>query len=235
MPGRKPPEVVVTPGVLPAPAPTRPKPLLRGVSHQAAALAMLVVGPLVVLAARGTRATVLTAIYVSTITAMFTVSALFHRVNWSPAARRRMRRLDHSTIFLAIAGSYTATAGLVLPGDDAPIVVGVVWVGALAGLVLRLAWLDAPKWAVALPYIVLGWLAVGVMPEMLHAMGGMGLGLLIAGGLLYTIGAVVYARKRPDPWPKVFGYHEIFHACVTAAAAVHLCLVAFVVLPRFPR
>jgi hemolysin III len=217
------------------PALLRPKPLLRGVSHEAAAIAMLVVGPLVVLAARGTKATVLTSIYVFTITAMFTVSALFHRVTWSPPARKRMRRLDHSTIFLAIAGSYTATAGLVLPGDDGPIVVGIVWAGALAGLVLRLAWLEAPKWAVALPYIVLGWLVVGVMPEMLHAMGGVGLGLLIGGGLLYTFGAVVYALKRPDPWPRVFGYHEIFHACVTAAAAMHLCLVAFVVLPRFPR
>lgn len=196
---------------------------------------MLVVGPLVAIEARGTRATVLTSIYVFTITAMLSVSALFHRLTWSPAARTRMRRLDHSTIFLAIAGSYTATAGLVLPGHDAPIVVGVVWAGALAGVAFRLAWLDAPKWAVALPYIVLGWLAVGVMPEMLHAMGGTGLGLLIGGGLLYTLGAVVYALKRPDPWPKVFGYHEIFHACVTAAAAMHLCLVAFVVLPRFPR
>jgi hemolysin III len=196
---------------------------------------MLVVSPLMVLAARGTRATVLTAVYVFTITAMFTVSALFHRITWSTPARIRMRRLDHSTIFLAIAGSYTATAGLVLPGDDAPVVVGIVWAGALAGVAFRLAWLDAPKWAVALPYIVLGWLAVGVMPEMLHAMGGLGLALLVCGGLLYTLGAVVYARKRPDPWPRVFGYHEIFHACVTAAAAVHLCLVAFVVLPRFPR
>jgi hemolysin III len=235
MPGRKPSEVTVSSRAGPEPGLVRPKPLLRGVSHQVAAIAMLVVGPLEVLAARGTRATVLTAIYVFTITAMFTVSALFHRVTWSPPARTRMRRLDHSTIFLAIAGSYTATAGLVLPGDDAPIVVGVVWAGALGGLVLRLAWLDAPKWAVALPYIVLGWLAVGIMPEMLHGMGGLGLSLLIGGGLLYTFGAVVYALKRPDPWPKVFGYHEIFHACVTAAAAMHLCLVAFVVLPRFPR
>ena len=213
----------------------RPKPLLRGVSHQFAALAMLVVCPLLIVEARGARATVLTAIYVVAITAMLTVSALFHRVTWSPPARKRMRRLDHSTIFLAIAGSYTATAGLVLPGHDAPVVVGIVWAGALAGAYLRLAWLDAPKWAVALPYIVLGWMAVGVMPEMLHAMGGVGLGLLIGGGLLYTLGAVVYALKRPDPWPKVFGYHEIFHACVTAAAAMHVCLVAFVVLPRFPR
>jgi hemolysin III len=177
----------------------------------------------------------LTAIYVFTITAMLSVSALFHRINWSPAARRRMRRLDHSMIFLAIAGSYTAAAGLVLPGADAPIVIGIVWAGAIAGVVLRFVWLEAPKWAVALPYVVLGWLAVAVVPEMFHAVGGVGISLLIGGGLLYTCGAVVYARRRPDPWPHVFGYHEIFHAFVVAAVAMHLCLVAFVELPRFPR
>jgi hemolysin III len=188
-----------------------------------------------VVRARTPMAAVLTAVYVTTITAMLSVSALFHRINWTPAARRRMRRLDHSMIFFAIAGSYTAAAGLVLPGADAPIVIGVVWAGAVAGVVLRLAWLDAPKWAVALPYVVLGWLAVAVIPEIFHAVGGVGLGLLLGGGLLYTAGAVVYARKGPNPWPKTFGYHEIFHAFVVAAVAVHLCLVAFVELPRFPH
>jgi hemolysin III len=217
------------------PSHTRPKPRLRGVSHEAAAFAMLAVGPLMVVRARTPMAAVLTAVYVTTITAMLSVSALFHRINWTPAARRRMRRLDHSMIFFAIAGSYTAAAGLVLPGADAPIVIGVVWAGAVAGVVLRLAWLDAPKWAVALPYVVLGWLAVAVIPEIFHAVGGVGLGLLLGGGLLYTAGAVVYARKGPDPWPKTFGYHEIFHAFVVAAVAVHLCLVAFVELPRFPH
>jgi hemolysin III len=177
----------------------------------------------------------LTAIYVTSITGMLSVSALFHRINWTPPARRRMRRLDHSMIFVAIAGSYTAAAGLVLPGADAPIVIGIVWAGAIAGVVLRLVWLDAPKWAIALPYVVLGWLAVAVVPEMFHAIGGLGIGLLFAGGILYTAGAVVYARRRPNPWPTVFGYHEIFHACVVGAVAVHLCLVAFVELPRFPR
>jgi len=213
----------------------RPKPLLRGVSHEAGAFAMLVIGPLLVLRARTTTAEILTAVYVTTITAMLTVSALFHRINWEPAKRRRMRQLDHSMIFFAIAGSYTAAAGLVLPGADAPIVIGIVWAGAIAGVVLRLVWLDAPKWAIALPYVVLGWLAVIVIPEMFHAIGALGIGLLLGGGLLYTAGAVVYARRRPDPWPKVFGYHEIFHAFVLSAVATHLCLVAFVELPRFPR
>jgi hemolysin III len=196
---------------------------------------MLAVGPIMVLHARSTMDEALTAVYVTTITAMLSVSALFHRVNWTPEARRRMRRLDHSMIFFAIAGSYTAAAGIVLPGADAPIVVAIVWAGAIAGVVLRLVWLDAPKWAVALPYVVLGWLAVAVIPEFFHAVGGLGIGLLIGGGLLYTAGAVVYARKRPDPWPKTFGCHEIFHAFVVAAVATHLCLVAFVELPRFPH
>jgi hemolysin III len=196
---------------------------------------MLAVGPIMVLRARSTMDEALTAIYVTTITAMLSVSALFHRVNWTPAARRRMRRLDHSMIFFAIAGSYTAAAGIVLPGADAPVVVAIVWAGAIAGVVLRLVWLDAPKWAVALPYVVLGWLAVAVVPEIFHAVGGLGIGLLIGGGLLYTAGAVVYARKGPDPWPHTFGYHEIFHAFVVAAVATHLCLVAFVELPRFPH
>ena len=128
-------------------------------------------------------------------------------------------------------GTYTAIAGLALPGADAPIVVGTVWAGALAGIVVRLSWLDAPKWAVALPFLLVGWVAAAVMPEMLHSLGGFGFSLVLAGGLLYTVGAVVYARKRPDPWPKVFGYHEIFHACVLAALTLHLCVVAFFVLP----
>ncbi len=213
----------------------RLKPRLRGVSHQVAAMAMVVIGPFVVLSAKDTKAEALTAIYVFTVTAMLAVSAAFHRVTWTDKARRRMRRLDHSMIFGCIAGSYTATAGIVLPGHDGPAAIAVVWTGAVAGIILRLVWLDAPKWVVALPYIILGWLAVGIMPEMMHAMGGLGLGLLIGGGLLYTAGAVVYARRSPDPWPRTFGYHEIFHAFVVAAAATHLCLVAFVVLPHFPR
>jgi hemolysin III len=191
---------------------------------------MLVVGPLLGLEAKGATAEVCIVVYALTITAMLSVSALFHRVMWEPAARRRMRRLDHSMIFCAIAGTYTAIS-LALPGSDGPILLGFIWAGVVGGIILRLAWLDAPKWAVALPYIVLGWAAVAVLPELLHSTGGLGLGLLMGGGLLYTAGAVVYARKGPDPWPKTFGYHEIFHACVLAAVAAHMCLIAFIVVP----
>ena len=129
------------------------------------------------------------------VTAMLTTSALYHRVNWSPGARRRMRRADHSMIFVCIAGTYTAVAGLSLPDTDAWIVLGLVWGASLAGIVMRFAWLDAPKWAVATPYVAAGWIAVGAMPEFFHYLGVLGFSLMLGGGLLYTLGAVVYARQ----------------------------------------
>ena len=214
-----------------APALERPKPLLRGWFHQVAAIAMLGVGPLIGLEADGTKAEVCTAVACFAVTAMLTTSALYHRVHWSPKARRRMRRADHSMIFVCIAGTYTAVAGLTLPDTDAWIVLGLVWGASLAGIVMRFAWLDAPKWAIATPYVAAGWIAVGAMPEFFHYLGVLGFSLMLGGGLLYTLGAVVYARRRPEPWPAVFGYHEIFHAFVVLAAAMHLSLIAFVVLP----
>jgi len=162
---------------------------------------------------------------------MLTTSALYHRVSWSPAARRRMRRADHSMIFVCIAGTYTAVAGLSLPDTDAWIVLGLVWGASVAGIVMRFAWLDAPKWAVATPYVAAGWIAVGAMPEFFHYLGVLGFSLMLGGGLLYTLGAVVYALRRPEPWPAMFGYHEVFHSCVVLAAALHLSLIAFVLLP----
>jgi len=213
------------------PAEGRPKPLLRGWSHEVAAIAMVVIGPLIGLKANGVKAEACTAVACFSVTAMLTTSALFHRFTWSPKARRRMRRADHSAIFVCIAGTYTAVAGLTLPDNDAWIVLGIVWGASIIGIVMRFAWLEAPKWAVALPYVAVGWIAVGALPEFFHYLGVLGFSLMLAGGLLYTIGAVVYARRRPDPWPAVFGYHEIFHACVVTAAAIHLSLIAFIVLP----
>ena len=118
-----------------------------------------------------------------------------------------------------------------LPDTDAEIVLGLVWGACIIGIVMRFVWLEAPRWAVAVPYIAAGWIAVGAMPEFFHCLGVEGFSLMMAGGLVYTAGAVVYALKRPDPWPKVFGFHEVFHACVVVAAAIHLSLIAFVVLP----
>lgn len=213
------------------PATERPKPLLRGWFHEVGAIAMLVVGPLIGLEANGTKEEVCAAVVCFAVTAMLTTSALYHRVGWSPKARRRMRRADHSMIFVCIAGTYTAVAGLSLPDTDAWIVLGLVWGASVAGIVMRFAWLDAPKWAVATPYVAAGWIAVGAMPEFFHYLGVLGFSLMLGGGLLYTLGAVVYALRRPEPWPAVFGYHEIFHSCVVLAAALHLSLVAFVLLP----
>jgi hemolysin III len=216
---------------LPATELTKPKPLLRGRFHQVGSVAMLAVGPLIGLEASGTKAEVCAAVACFAVWAMLTTSALYHRVRWSDAARRRMRHADHSMIFVCIAGTYTAVAGLSLPDTDTWIVLGLVWGASVVGIVMRFVWLDAPKWAVALPYVAAGWIAVGAMPEFFHYLGVLGFSLMLASGLLYTIGAVVYALRRPDPWPMVFGYHEVFHACVVVAAALSLSLVAFVLLP----
>lgn len=213
----------------------RPRPRLRGWSHLVFFAVSLVSGPILGLHGRTTDERLCLSVYAFSTTAMLGTSALFHRRRWSPAGRRRMRRADHSTIFLFIAGTYTAVAGLSLSGGWAALVLSLVWAGAGTGIAIRLAWLDAPKWAVAVPYVAVGWVAVVAMPELLHALGAAGFSLLLAGGLLYTAGALAYSRKRPDPWPTVFGYHEIFHALVVVALVLHFCLVAFFVLPSAVR
>ena len=134
-------------------------------------------------------------------------------------------------IFVLIAGTYTPIAGTVLDGSLRTAVLLTVWIGAVAGVVLTVAWIDAPKWAAALPYVALGWVAVVAVPQLLDGLGVAGLSLLVFGGVLYTAGAVVYARKRPDPIPAVFGYHEVFHALVVAAAAAHYAVIVGYVLP----
>jgi hemolysin III len=171
-------------------------------------------------------------VYVVSMVALFGVSATFHLVHWHPAARRRMRRADHSTIFVAIAGSYSAVAGTALAGWSRVLVLVVVWVGAAGGIAFRQIWLDAPKWAVAVPYVVVGWAALAVVPQLLRGLGGAGFALLVAGGLAYTAGAVVYAAKRPDPAPSVFGYHEVFHACTVVGAALQFAAIAAYAVPR---
>jgi hemolysin III len=142
-----------------------------------------------------------------------------------------MRRADHSTIFIAIAGSYTAVAGIALTGWARTAVLCIVWIGALVGITLRQVWLDAPKWVIALPYVVVGWAAVVVLPQLWRALGPAGFVLLLAGGLAYTVGAVVYAIKKPNPMPGVFGYHEVFHACTIVGATLHYVVIAVFVLP----
>jgi hemolysin III len=203
----------------------RLKPRLRGVSHQYAFFVALAAGAALVAAARGAQATVAVAVYALSLCAMFGASALYHRVDWPPRTRRWMRRLDHSMIFVLIAGTYTPFMAVVLGGDLGLTMLLVVWGGALAGVVLTLVWPDAPRWLVVGVCIALGWIAVGALPEVVERVGATAVVLLGAGGLLYTAGAVVYAVRRPDPAPAVFGYHEIFHVFVIAAALAHFLAV----------
>jgi hemolysin III len=210
-----------------------PKPRLRGVLHKWAFFASLGLGAVLVILAPGGRGTLAAAIYAASVAALFGVSALYHRIDWKSAvSRKRMRRLDHTMIFVLIAGSYTPFALLVLDGTLATVILLAVWGGALAGALMKLLWIDAPKWLVAGTYVLLGWVAVAAFPGLLEELGLAPTALVAAGGVLYTVGAVVYALKRPDPAPAVFGYHEVFHALVIAAAALQYAVIAFFVLPN---
>ena len=208
------------------------KPRLRGVSHQWAFFVSLATGLVLILLAPNGDARLAAGIYSLSVCALFGTSAVYHRVNWrSLSARRWMRRLDHSMIFVLIAGTYTPFAVLALDGKIATAILIVVWSGALAGVVLQLVWVDAPRALSAVVYIAMGWVAVVAFPQMVDKVGITGTALVAAGGLLYTVGALIYATKRPNPAPTVFGYHEVFHALVIAAAALHYAVVALIVLP----
>jgi len=204
------------------------KPKLRGVSHEWAFFLSLGFGTALIILAETPKATLAVAIYAVSLSALFGTSALYHRVNWSrPSVRQWMRRLDHSMIFFLIAGTYTPFALLVLNGTLAMAILAVVWIGAIAGAIVEMIWIDHPKWASALIYLSLGWVAVAAFPELWTSMGPGGTLLIAVGGLLYTAGAVVYATQRPNPVPATFGYHEVFHLLVIAAAIAHFSVVAF--------
>jgi hemolysin III len=208
------------------------KPKLRGVSHQWAFVVSLFLGAGLIVAAKTSRAELAVAIYAVSLSALLGTSALYHRVNWKrPEVRRWMRRLDHSMIFFLIAGTYTPFALLVLDGPLADAILVVVWIGALAGAIVEMVWIEHPKWVAALIYMSLGWVAAVAFPELWGSMGTVGTLLVAAGGLLYTAGAVVYATQRPNPNPRVFGYHEVFHLFVILAAAAHFAAIAFFALP----
>jgi hemolysin III len=207
------------------------KPRLRGVFHQWAFFVSIVAGAVLVALAPTGRATLATAIYAVTVAGLFGVSATYHRVNWvSATARRWMRRLDHAMIFCLIAGTYTPFALLVLDGPLATAILVGVWGAALAGILLNVAWVEAPKWVTASVYIALGWVAVFALPDMASKLGVIAIAMIGIGGVLYTAGAVIYALKRPDPVPAVFGYHEIFHVLVIAAAAIQYTVIAVYVI-----
>jgi len=208
------------------------KPRLRGVSHQYAFFVSVGCGVGLILAASGGRARVAATIYAVAVSGLLGTSALYHRVTWRPAARRWMKRLDHTMIFVLIAGTYTPVALLALKGSLAEAILIAVWAGALGGVVFKLAWIDAPKWLFAAVYVVLGLVSGAIFGELPAAIGWLGVAGLALGGLLYIVGAIIYASGRPNPWPRVFGYHEIFHALVLAAAGLHYAVIAFAVLPR---
>jgi hemolysin III len=208
------------------------KPRLRGVSHEYAFFVSIGCGVALILAASDGRARLAAAIYAGAVSALLGTSALYHRVTWRPRARRWMRRLDHSMIFVLIAGTYTPVALLALHGSLSRTILIVVWAGALGGVVFKLLWIDAPKWLFAAVYLALGWVSAAIFGQLPATIGWLGVAGLAGGGLLYTLGAVVYASGWPNPAPRTFGYHEVFHALVLAAASLHYAVIAFDVLPR---
>jgi hemolysin III len=207
--------------------PVRPR--LRGTLHQAGFVAACVVGSLLVTVVDGRRL-VAAAVFAGSSAAMLGASALYHRVTWRPRARLWMRRVDHAGIYLLIAGTYTAVGLLGLHGSLQRVVLGVVWGGAGAAILAKLCWVGAPKWLSAVVGVALGWVGIAAMPQLLQTAGPAAVALLGAGGLAYTAGAIVYARRRPDPVPAVFGYHEVFHALTLIALACQYVAIAFFVV-----
>ena len=179
--------------------------------------------------ADGAGAKVATVGYTLGLTTMYSVSAIYHRGHWSPETSTRLRRLDHTTILLAIAATYTPVVTIGVGGRVGWAVFIAVWTFALAGAVIRNVWLSAPRWATIAVYLVVGWVAVAAFPVLLNRLGGTTFGLIMLGGALYSAGAVVYSRKRPDPAPATFGYHEVFHALVVLAGLAFYAAVARVV------
>ena len=207
------------------------KPLLRGVFHQWAFFAAFTAGLVLVALADGVRERVASWVYAAALAAMFGMSAIYHRVDWrTPARRAWARRLDHSTIFVFIAGTYTPFALLAFEGATAAALLAAVWCAALFGLAVSLCWIDAPKWAATVAYLVVGWVGALATPQLFSSLGVAAAVLVLVGGVLYTAGAVIYGLRRPDPFPTVFGYHELFHVLVIAAAAVQFIAVSLIVV-----
>ena len=207
------------------------KPRLRGVTHQYAFFVAVVAGALLVLFAPDGEPTLAATVYAVGLAGLLGTSALYHRITWPPRAQQWMKRADHSMIFVFIAATTTPFALLVMEEPLATIVLVSVWGGAALGVVVKLVWIDAPKWLSAAAYIALGWVSVIATPQIFDRAGVVAVVLLGAGGLAYTAGAVVYALGRPDPSPTVFGFHEIFHVLVIAAATAHFVAVALYALP----
>ncbi|MFG2056456.1 hemolysin III family protein [Micromonospora sp. NPDC048930] len=206
------------------------KPRMRGWLHTYAFFVALACGIVLcsIAAARpGWAPLVSCLVYSLTVCGLFGTSALYHRRVWSERGYQIMRRMDHSMIFVFIAGTYTPFCALLLRPRPAELMLGLVWGGAVAGVALKLIWPHAPRWVSAPLYLALGWVAVAMLPQILHAGGVTALVLLIVGGAIYSVGAVFYALRKPNPWPTVFGHHEFFHACTLVAAICHHIAIYF--------
>jgi hemolysin III len=218
--------VAVSPSTLPA----LPKPLLRGVLHQAGFSVSLVVGTLLIVGADGARRQLAAAVFAGSVAACFGASALYHRVTWTPRLRRWMRRVDHTGVYLLIAGTYTPICLLALDGAWRVVVLVTVYGGAGAAVVLKFAWVEAPRWVAAALGMALGWAGIAILPQLATRLNPAAVALLGVGGLVYTAGAIIYTRRRPNPLPGVFGYHELFHALTLVAVACQYVAIAFFVI-----
>lgn len=205
------------------------KPRLRGVFHLYGFLVFAVLGAVLVATTSGGRERLAAAAFGGALVLSFGVSALYHRVDWRPSAGRVVRRLDHASIYLLIAGTYTPYGLLVLSGAWQFSILGVVWIGAALAIVQRLFWLDAPRWVPVAAGISLGWVGIVALPQIIEASGLSGTVLVAAGGIFYTLGAVVYAVQRPNLMPATFGFHELFHVLTVLAAACQFAAVALLI------
>jgi hemolysin III len=210
---------------------TPPKPRYRGTSHFYALFVAVVAAVVLVATAPPGLATFGAAVYATSLVGMFAASALYHRGNWSLATAKRLLQLDHTAIFLLIAGTYTPIALLAMDGAARVAILTAVWVVAAAGIVFEWMPIPAPRGYITTVYLCLGWIGAFSFVPLYEATGWDGVLMIAGGGLLYTVGAIVHAAKKPDPWPDTFGYHEIFHVFVILAALLHYCAIAFLVLP----
>jgi hemolysin III len=208
------------------------KPRMRGLSHYYAFFVSLATGTLLVATAPRGLATWTALVYALSISAMLGASALLHRGTWTPAQARILTKLDHTCIYLLIAGTYTPISLIAMSGVIRVLVFSVVWLGAVVGIALEWMWYRPPRGWVTTNYIVVGWVALIALPQLWTSLGVAGFFLVLLGGISYTVGAVIHAAQRPDPWPEVFGYHELFHVFVLVALVLHFAAIAFVVLPK---
>jgi len=210
---------------------TAPEPALRGMIHAGAVPLVLATGVVIVALAPSSGARLALALYAVSATALFSISASYHLSEVGGLARRVLRRLDHAGIFVIIAGTYTPFGLAAAPGTMPSMLLQPIWAGALVSIALHLFWYDAPKWLSAVVYVATGWLGLAALPGLVDQFGWGPPLLLLAGGIFYSLGALVYARRSPDPVPHAFGYHEVFHSLVVVAALAHYVAIAMTLSP----